>query len=144
MSSDPRGVDAPWRPARECALWLCVAWLVVQTRALGLALLVGGPGAAWHLGAPLAGHGGAVRCGAFTPDGRGVVTGGGEGDGQLRRHVDGIMDDGQWACESQCPQLRNGGRATRSAGVGGEHGPSGQGALIVPLHVGDDQLNFLF
>lgn len=35
--------------------------------------------------APLAGHGGAVRCGAFTPDGRGVVTGGGEGDAALRR-----------------------------------------------------------
>lgn len=35
--------------------------------------------------APLAGHGGAVRCGAFTPDGRGVVTGGGEGDATLRR-----------------------------------------------------------
>ena len=35
--------------------------------------------------APLAGHGGAVRCGAFTPDGRGIVTGGGEGDGALRR-----------------------------------------------------------
>ena len=55
MSSDPRGVDAPWRPARECALWLCVAWLVVQNLALGIALLVGGPGAAWHLGAPLLG-----------------------------------------------------------------------------------------
>lgn len=34
---------------------------------------------------PLAGHGGAVRCGAFTPDGRGIVTGGGEGDATLRR-----------------------------------------------------------
>ena len=37
MSSDPRGVDTPWRPARECALWLCVVWLVVQNLALGIA-----------------------------------------------------------------------------------------------------------
>ena len=55
MSGDPRGAGAPWRPARECALWLCLAWLVVQNLALGIALLVGGPGAAWHLGAPLLG-----------------------------------------------------------------------------------------
>jgi hypothetical protein len=55
MSGDARGQGAPWRPARECALWLCAAWLVVQNMALGIALLVGGPGAAWHLGAPLLG-----------------------------------------------------------------------------------------
>jgi hypothetical protein len=55
MSGDPRGEGSRWRPARECALWLCLAWLVVQNMALGIALLVGGPGAAWHLGAPLLG-----------------------------------------------------------------------------------------
>ena len=55
MSGDPRGGHAAWRPARECALWLCAAWLVVQNMALGIALLVGGPGAAWHLTAPVLG-----------------------------------------------------------------------------------------
>lgn len=30
------------------------------------------------------GHGGAVTCGQFSPDGRAVVTGGGEGDCSLR------------------------------------------------------------
>jgi angio-associated migratory cell protein len=30
------------------------------------------------------GHSGAVTCGAFTPDGKQLVTGGGEGDASLR------------------------------------------------------------
>lgn len=30
------------------------------------------------------GHSGPVTCGSFTPDGKGVVTGGGEGDASLR------------------------------------------------------------
>ena len=30
------------------------------------------------------GHAGAVTCGGFTPDGKAVVTGGGEGDASLR------------------------------------------------------------
>lgn len=30
------------------------------------------------------GHSGPVRCGAFTPDGKQVVTGGGEGDNSLK------------------------------------------------------------
>ena len=30
------------------------------------------------------GHTGAVRCGQFTPDGKAVVTGGGEGDATLK------------------------------------------------------------
>ena len=30
------------------------------------------------------GHTGAVRCGGFTPDGKAVVTGGGEGDATLK------------------------------------------------------------
>ena len=32
----------------------------------------------------LSGHNGPVTCGAFTADGRGIVTGGGEGDAALR------------------------------------------------------------
>ncbi len=32
----------------------------------------------------LSGHNGPVTCGAFTTDGRGIVTGGGEGDAALR------------------------------------------------------------
>jgi hypothetical protein len=55
MSADVRGRSAAWRPARECALGLCVAWLVVQNLALVIALLVGGPAAAWHTLAPVIG-----------------------------------------------------------------------------------------
>ena len=55
MSTDPGETRAAWRPACECALALCAAWLVVQNLALGIALLVDGPGAAWHLSAPLLG-----------------------------------------------------------------------------------------
>lgn len=36
---------------------------------------------AWQV---LTGHHGAVACGSFTPDGKQVVTGGGEGDASLR------------------------------------------------------------
>lgn len=39
------------------------------------------------------GHGGAVACGQFSPDGRAVVTGGGEGDCSLR-----VWDPKSGAC----------------------------------------------
>ena len=39
------------------------------------------------------GHGGAVTCGQFSPDGRAVVTGGGEGDCSLR-----VWDPKSGAC----------------------------------------------
>ena len=51
-AGDPR---VAWRPARECALGLCVAWLVVQNMALVIALLVGGPSAAWRTLTPMLG-----------------------------------------------------------------------------------------
>lgn len=40
-----------------------------------------------------AGHTGAVRCGQFTPDGKAVVTGGGEGDATVK-----VWDPKSGAC----------------------------------------------
>lgn len=55
MSASVPGPRAAWRPARECALGVCVAWLVVQNMALVIALLVGGPSAAWRTLTPMLG-----------------------------------------------------------------------------------------
>lgn len=63
MSGDARGPRAAWRSARECALGLCAAWLVVQNVVLVIALLVGGPAAAWHTLTPML----AIACVLMTP-----------------------------------------------------------------------------
>jgi hypothetical protein len=55
MFTDPRTGGAPLRSARECVLGVFAAWLVVQNLALAAALLLGGAGAAWRVGAPLLG-----------------------------------------------------------------------------------------
>jgi hypothetical protein len=55
MSADLAGTRSPWRSARECALGVCAAWLLVQNVVLLIALLVAGPAAAWSLLAPLLG-----------------------------------------------------------------------------------------
>jgi hypothetical protein len=63
MRADVRGPRAAWRSARECALGLCAAWLVVQNIVLVIALFVGGPSAAWHALTPVLG----LACVLMTP-----------------------------------------------------------------------------
>ena len=53
MFADRHGAAPRWRTARECALGVCVAWLVVQNLAILIALLVGGTNAAWTALTPM-------------------------------------------------------------------------------------------
>ena len=55
MSGDARDPRTSWRSARECALGLCAAWLLVQNLVLVLALVLAGPAAPWSMLAPLLG-----------------------------------------------------------------------------------------
>lgn len=55
MPAETHGAGGAWRPARECALGVCVAWLVVQNLALVIALLLGGPGATLRTLTPMLG-----------------------------------------------------------------------------------------